>query len=89
MTRREPEGVIDGAPVFALGRLGKRGWFAGFLPGAAEICGTKYGGAEVAGFSRCQKCSSVARIEHEVIDDVAEKVRPVDSLGFACRITVK
>jgi hypothetical protein len=43
----------------------------------------------VTGFRRRQERSPVARVEHEVIDDVAEEVRTIDPPRPSCRIAVK
>ena len=87
---REPERVIDRAALSApSGALAKAGGLRGFLPGAAEIRGAEHGRAEVAGLGRRQQRAPVARVEHQMIDDVAEKVRPVGAPGLALRIAVK
>ena len=93
VARREPEGVIDHSPrQFSIGafrRLGESGRPRGFLPGVAEIRGAKDGRAEMAGLHRRQQRASVARVEHEVINDLAEKVRPVDAPFLAIRVAMK
>jgi hypothetical protein len=43
----------------------------------------------VTGLRRRQQRAPVARIEHEVIDDLAEKVRSVDAPGFSLLVAVK
>ncbi len=81
--------VIDHAALLALRRLGESGRLGGFLPGAAEIRGAKHGRTEVAGLRRRQQRAPVARVEHEMIDDVAEKVRSVGAPGFSLLVAVK
>ena len=88
VARREPERVIDRAAFLAVRRLRERGRPRGFLPGAPEIGGAENGRTEVPGLRRRQQRSPVARVEHEMADDVAEKVRAVDPPGLSCRIAV-
>src|SRR3989449_4597758 len=85
---RSPECVIDRAAFLAVRGFGERRRLRGFLPGAPEVGGAKHGRAEVAGLRRREQRPPVARVEHRVADDVAEKVRPVGSPGFARRIAV-
>jgi hypothetical protein len=88
MTRGEPERVIDRAAFRALGRLRERGRPCGFLPGASKVGGTEHGRAEVPGLGRRQERAPVARIEHQMIDDVAEEMRPIGAPGLSGRIAV-
>jgi len=43
----------------------------------------------MAGLRRRQQRAPVARVEHEVIDDVTEKVRSVDAPRVSFRVAVK
>ena len=88
MRRRQPEGVIDDAPFHSIGGFDEGRGKHGFLPVAAEIGGTKNGGPQVTGFCRCQQRSPVTRVEHQMINDVTEKVWSVSSPGLARRVAV-
>ena len=81
--------MIHRAPLSAFGHLGERRWPGGFFPGAAEIGGTKNGGTEVTGFRRRQQRAPIARVEHQMIEDVTEKVRSVAAPRLARRVAVK
>ena len=74
VARGQPEGVIDGAAVLGLGEGGRP---RRLLPVATEIVGAEHRRPEVAGLRRRQQRAPVARVEHEMADDVAEEVRPV------------
>ncbi len=72
----KPEGVIDGTGFGALCRLGE-GWrFFCFAPAAPHIRRTKNSRTEMAGFCRGEKRFPVARVEHQVMNDMAKKMRP-------------
>ena len=83
-----PERGIDRACLLVIGDLNKRRRLRGLLPATAQIGGTKDRRAEMAGFCRCQQRSPGTRIEHHVVDDMAEKVRSIGAPGFARRIAV-
>jgi hypothetical protein len=46
-------------------------------------------GPSVAGLRRREQGAAVAGIEHEVVHDVAEKVRPLDPLGPPGRVAAE
>jgi hypothetical protein len=60
-----------------------------FLPGAAEVGRAEHRRAEVPGLGRGQQRAAVARVEHQVVDDVAEEVRSVDAPGCAGAVAVQ
>src|SRR5258705_2074093 len=53
--------------------LRERGRARGFLPRAAGVGGAEHGRPEVARAHRAQQRLAVARVEHQMIDDVAER----------------
>jgi len=74
--------VINGARLLITGDLGERRRLRSLLPATAQIGGTKDGWSKMASFRRCWQRAPVTRIEHHVVDDVAEKVRPIGAPGF-------
>ena len=68
----------DGAAFLALRRLGKSGRLCCFLPAAAEIGGAEDGRAQMSGLRRRKQRAAIARIEHQMIDDVAEEMWTID-----------
>src|SRR2546422_11087194 len=75
MPRGEPEHVFHREALLAGSRLRERGRALRFLPGAAEVGRTEHGRSEVAGAHGAEQRLAVARVEDEMVDDVAEKVR--------------
>jgi hypothetical protein len=68
--------VIDRAP-FAAARFRERWRPRRFDPVAAAVRRSEYGRAEVSGLRGGEERLPIARIEHQMIDDVAVKVRSV------------
>ena len=77
VARCEPERVINHAALFALARFGESGRPRRLFPAFAEIRRTEHRGAQVAGLRGGEQRAAVARIKHDVIDDMAEEVRSV------------
>ena len=77
VARCEPEGVVDDATLLALRRLGESRRPRCFFPSAAKVRRAKDGGTEMSRRRGRQKRLSIPRVEHQVVDDVTEKVRPV------------
>ncbi|HEY6421262.1 MAG TPA: hypothetical protein VIX59_19870 [Candidatus Binataceae bacterium] len=80
--------MFDRERAFAFGGLAKRRRTRGLSPGAAHVDGAENRGAEVTGAGRGQHGAAVARVEHHVMDDVAEEMRPVEAPGAARRIAM-
>src|SRR6266581_3728998 len=74
MPRRKPEHVFHREPLLAGRSLRKRGRALGFFPRAAEVGRTEHGRTEMAGAHRAEEGLAVAPIEHEMVDDLTEKV---------------
>ena len=75
MSRREPEHVIDDAPLLSLGDFEKSRRFLRLFPGLAEIGGTKDGRTQMAGTAGYEHRESVSRIHDQMVHDVAEQDR--------------
>ena len=78
MPRREPEHMFHREAFLAGSSLRKRGRALGFLPRAAEVGRAEYGRPEMARANGAEQRLAVARVEHEMVDDVAEKMRPCE-----------
>src|SRR5713101_2942226 len=74
MTGGEPEHVLHREPLLAESGLRERRRALGFLPRAAEVGRAEYGRPEMACAHRAEQRFAVARVEHQVVDDVAEKM---------------
>src|SRR5436190_19262448 len=77
MAGREPEHVAHRFASLSRGGLRERGWRGGFLPRSAEVLGPEDGGPQMSRAHRREQRAPVARVEHGVIDDVAEEMRPL------------
>ena len=86
VSRREPEHVLDDEAGLAGGRLRERRRPRRFLPGPPAIGGAEHGRAEMPGARGDEQRPPVARVEHRVLDDVAEEVRRREPPGLAARI---
>src|SRR6185436_1108903 len=75
MAGREPEHVAHRFARLSGGGFRERGWGGGFLPRSAEVLGAEDRGAQMARAHRREQRAPVARVEHGVIDDVAEEMR--------------
>ncbi len=83
VARRQPEGVLHAAALAVrILREGRR--LLGFRPVLSEIGGAEQGRAQMPGRGRGQQRAAVARVEHQMIDDVAQEMRPV-RLPFPAR----
>src|SRR5579885_668647 len=76
MSRRQPEDALHGARLLAVGRLPERGWLRRFPPRAATVGGAIDRRPEVPGLRGHQENPPLTRVLHDVVDDVAEKLRP-------------
>lgn len=74
---REPEGLAYTTAFLAVLRLGESGRLFHLFPLLAEIGRAEHRRAEMAGRRGREKRLAVARVEHDVMDDVAEEMRPV------------
>src|SRR6266702_1234036 len=81
--------MIDDAAFLALRRLRKSRWPCRLFPATAEIGRAEDRRSEVAGLGGRQNRPTVARIQHEMADDVAKEMRAVDPPFPPCRIAVK
>src|SRR5262245_44802267 len=70
---REPEDVINHAPLLAFGRLGERGRLRRLFPRLPEIPRAEYGGPQMPRLRRHQHRSPLPRVERHVMNDVAQK----------------
>src|SRR6266705_1296568 len=78
MPRREPEYVLDREALLAGSRLRERRRALGLLPRAAEVGRAEYRRPEMARPHGAEQRLAVTRIEHEMVDDVAEKMGPCE-----------
>ena len=69
--------------------LRERGRLLRFLPGPAEVGGPEDRRSEVPGLRGGEQRAAVARIEHQVVNDVTEEVRAVGAPAAARRIAVE
>ena len=75
--------VLIDAAADAVSLLRERGRLLSFLPRPAEVGGSEDGGAEVSGLGGGEQRAAVARIEHDVMNDVAKQVRAVGAPASA------
>ena len=75
MSRRQPEHVIHAQTLGARGRLGEGGRTGSLLPGPAAIRRAEHRGPEMPGLAGHEQDLGLARVLHQVIDDVAEEYR--------------
>ena len=85
---RQPERVIDGARFHTADGRAESRRFGRLFPRAAEVGRAENRRPEVAGLGGGKQRAAVARIEHEVADDVAEKMRAVGAPGAAGSVAV-
>src|SRR5260221_5150711 len=87
MAGRKPKHMIDDKALRALRRFWKSRRSLCFSPRFARILRTKNGWPKMAGAGGHQQGSSIARIKHDVMDDMAQKQRrryfPVVTCGIA------
>lgn len=76
-TGLQPECVVDGPACCAVGSPGEGGRPRRFSPAPAQIARAENGRAKMASLGRRQQSPPIARIEHEMADDMAEEMRPV------------
>src|SRR2546422_1858606 len=76
MSRSQPDDMIDYETFLPLRNLGERRRRLSFLPALAEIGGPEDSGTKVAGARRREQRSPISRVEHEMVHDVAEELRP-------------
>src|SRR5689334_10445834 len=77
MARCEPERMIDDATLGAFGYLRKGRRPRRLFPAVPEIGGTEDGRAEVTCLGGRQKGTRMARVGDDMINDMAEEVRPI------------
>ena len=80
--------MVDGAGGQVVGRRAEGRGAGGFLPGLPEVGGAEEGRAKMPGLGRRQQRAAVTRVERQVIDDMAEKVRAVGPPRLAGRVAV-
>src|SRR5258708_4092648 len=78
MPRREPEHVFHREALLAGSGLRERGRALRFLPHAAEVGRAEYSRPEMTGAHGAEQRFAVARVEHEMVDDMAEKMGPCE-----------
>ena len=78
MRRREPEHAVHRAAVGVAGLL-EHGRTLCLGPGATRIERAKHRRTEMTGLRCHQQRAAIARIQHQMIDDIAQEVRPVDT----------
>ena len=79
MARGEPEHVAHRLALAAGRGLRERGRGARLAPAAALVLGTKDRRAEVPGLHRGEQRAAVARIEHRMVDGLAQEVGTFDA----------
>src|SRR5438552_18803812 len=83
MPRRKPEDLFDRQSFLAGSRLRERRRALGLLPRAAEVGRAEYRRPEMARPHGTQQRPPVAGVENEMVDDVAEKMRPREGPALA------
>src|SRR6266849_4569925 len=78
MSGREPEDVFHREALLARSGLRERRRALRFLPRAAEVGRTEHGRPEMTGAHGAEQRLAVARVEHEMVDDMAEKMGPCE-----------
>ena len=86
MPGRKPEHPLDGARRLALGCLTKGRRLGRFLPRLAAIVGAEHGRAQMPGLRSDEHRLRISRILHDVMDHMAEELRPVQFPGPAAGI---
>lgn len=86
MSRLQPERMVDAARRGGAFYLRKRRRLLRLHPAAAEVVGAEDRRPQVSRARRGEQRAPVARIEHQVMDDVAEEMRAVHAPGPPRRI---
>src|SRR5882672_11164754 len=84
MPRCKPEDMLDRKPLLAGSRLRERGRAPGLHPRATRVGRAEYGRPEMTRTHGAEQRPAVAGVEHQMVDDVAEKMRPCKRPALAC-----
>src|SRR6267154_5097119 len=89
MPRRKPEDMFDRKSLLA-GSCLREGWRAlGLLPRAADVGRAEYRRPEMTRSHGAEQRPAVAGVEHEMGDDVAEKMRPCERPAAAWAVRLR
>src|ERR1041385_1260993 len=83
MPRRKTDDMLDRKSLLTGSRLRERGRALRFLPAAAEVGRAEYGRPEMARAHGAEQRPAIAGVEHEMVDDVAEEMRPCERPALA------
>ena len=89
VTRREPERVVDRAAPCRRPPWRMPAAVAASFQLRPRLVERNTVGPEVPGLGRRQQRLAVARVEHDMVDDVAEEMRAVGAPGLALRVAVE